>query len=633
MEPQEFQFSPLSTIGEQKRRLIAAKEYRDIPLHSSLEATLASLNHLSSASDSVVTKAQLWKESLLSVKPLLLASTAWQSVAIVGMVLSLLATRYVLVVDKGVFFTLCICCSYLVAEVSKNLVHYYDMPRRAQLARGVQLHLFAKINRKLLVIDPAQRSEFTTGNVKTLVAGDVEAVEDFITAASQAWIPALLTLCLSTPPILYLTGTLGAVGIGCTLLQLPLAIVAARFVERFKGKRQIEQDRLTTVLGEWVKNVRLVRYLHRESALVREIAWIVKRFSIESIKAHTVILASFALTYSWWTVPILAMVLASSWWSIPLSASSFFPALWLLSLLSNQVQFLPHSLTHYGTAAAAISRLERFFNLATITRFITDSTSRNDQIGDQIGVPVAVVIRDLTLTYNREVVLAIPSLTIEVAQRTAIVGEVGAGKSTFLQLICGEIAPTSGSIEIEFSSGVRASLWCSEVRERWRKYISYSPQEPFLSNATLRSNIDLFGDTTSSSLEGAIASAHLSNDVSLLEHGLEQEVGETGINLSGGQRQRVSLARAFLSKRPYMVLDDPLSAVDAATESILIQNFIQESYGLLLVSHRMDHLRLCDRVLVLQAGRIVEDGSPTELGNNPESAYGTLLFARSGGRS
>ena len=625
MESSRFNFSILSTIGRQKRRLIAATEYEELPLHISLETTLQSLESHSEETEQLVSRRGLWIDSLSSVMPLLLRSTFWQSIAIIGMVLSLLATRYVLAVDNGLSFTILVCFSFFIAEISKNVVHYFDMPRRAQLARGVQLHLFAKINRKLLILDPAKRSEFTSGNVKTLIAGDVEAVEDFITAASQAWIPALLALCLTTPPIIYLTGWLGAIGIFCTLLQLPLAWFAARYVERFKGRRQTEQDRLTTVLGEWVRNIRLVRYLHRESAVVREISEILRRFSVESIKAHTVVLASFAITYSWWTIPILAMVLVSSLWHISLGASSFFPALWLLSLLSNQIQFLPHSLTHYGSAAAAVDRLEKFFNLHNITRFVKKSP---EPLSDGVGIPTKIVIQGGALSYSNQEVISVESLTIDLAKRTVVVGEVGSGKSSLVQMIVGEIAPTHGTIEVEFSSGISGSIWCSEIRERWRRHISFSPQEPFLSNATLRSNIDLFGDCTEEEISRAIELAHLLPDVAQLEHGLDQEVGETGINLSGGQRQRVSLARAFISKRPFMVLDDPLSAVDATTEGILLENFIRESKGFLLVSHRMDNLYQCDRVIVLSKGKIVEDGDPKMLTKDPSSEYAKLLFAR-----
>ena len=636
MSSTHYEFSFLSTIGGQKTRLLAATEYQDTALHESLTDTLEELESGTLGESGIpTTKWGIWCSSLRSVRPLILRSTLWQCVAISGMVVSLFATKRALQVDQGVALTFLFCLTFLVADVAKYIIHYFDMPRRAQLARGVQLHLFSRINRKLLVVDPASRGEFSSGNVKTLVSGDVEAVEDFITAASQSWTPAILTVLLTTPAILYLTGTLGAIGIGITLLQLPLAVFAARYVERFKERRQGEQDRLTTVIGEWVKNIRLVRYLHREGAVAKEISIILRRFSFESIKALFVVLLAFAVTYSWWMVPILGMVVSSVYLAIPLDTTTFFPTLWLLSLLSNQVQFIPHSLTQYGSAAAGVSRLEKFFNLPEISRFLrnTDRTQEDGYREHDVSAdpPVRLKCKGLSLTYGDSTALSDLNLTIDLTQRTAIVGEVGSGKSSFLNLISGEIGPSAGEIEVQFASGMQGNIWCEEIRSQWRSYFSYSSQEPFLSNASLRSNIDLIGSRSDEEVASAVVSAELVSDISSFEGGKDQEVGETGINLSGGQRQRVSLARAFLSKRPLMLLDDPLSAVDESTEEKLLSSFCRGSSGIILVSHRLNHLHSFDRVIVFSEGKIVEDGSPAILANAPESEFRKLLLARQSG--
>ena len=104
-------------------------------------------------------------------------------------------------------------------------------------------------------------------------------------------------------------------------------------------------------------------------------------------------------------------------------------------------------------------------------------------------------------------------------------------------------------------------------------------------------------------------------------------MGETGINLSGGQKQRVSLARAFASQRPIFILDDPLSAVDRQTERALMGEILKATQGLILVSHRLDELQLCDRVLVLKGGRVLEDGSPKTLMLRADSAFNAFLQA------
>ena len=108
----------------------------------------------------------------------------------------------------------------------------------------------------------------------------------------------------------------------------------------------------------------------------------------------------------------------------------------------------------------------------------------------------------------------------------------------------------------------------------------------------------------------AIQMEELEADIDTWESGFKEEVGETGVNLSGGQKQRVNLARALHSGRDYLVLDDPLSAVDTETESRLMENLLENTNGFFLSSHRLTELRLTDRLLVLEKGHVVEDGVP-----------------------
>jgi ABC-type multidrug transport system fused ATPase/permease subunit len=503
-------------------------------------------------------------------------------------------------------------------------VFFFDMQRRAQIARGVQLFLFDRINKKLLALDRHSNAEFSTGNVKTLLSGDVEAVEDFITTALGSWIPALLVLVVTSGPIIGLAGVMGLVGIVIALLQVPIALSIVFLLERYKELRQTEQDRFTTTIGEWVKNVRLVRYLNWEPAVARQVERALRRFSIAASKSHFLVCLAFGVSYSWWAMPILGMLVYGSYTAAPLSPAEFFPVVWLLSLLSNQIQFLPHSLTQYGEASAAVSRLERFFDLPEIRQHFS---SHEAPLGGDLGIPVRVHARGVTVSYPSGDAIRNLSLSVDLTARLAIVGEVGSGKTTLLELLLGELAPTSGEIEVEFSSGVRAPLWTPEVHSAYRSSIAYAPQEPFLSNATLRENIDLSTTRDIAQVERAADQACLTPDIALFTRGLEEEVGETGINLSGGQKQRVSLARAFVSRRPVFFLDDPLSAVDTTTEQTLFSRFVGGTRGFILVSHRIAELDGCDRVIVLEKGEIIEDGVPRNLLTRPNSRYRAFLEA------
>jgi ABC-type multidrug transport system fused ATPase/permease subunit len=218
-------------------------------------------------------------------------------------------------------------------------------------------------------------------------------------------------------------------------------------------------------------------------------------------------------------------------------------------------------------------------------------------------------------------------MELDLSERTAIVGSVGSGKTTLLEILLGELPALEGEILIEFANGVVGPLWRSDVYQAFRANVAYSPQQPFLSNGSMRLNVDLSGRESVENVTRSVELAELASDLLLFSRGLDEEVGESGINLSGGQRQRVSLSRVFISRRPVMFLDDPLSAVDQRTERALIKTILAEAKGLVLVSHRLAELERCDRVIVLDRGEIVEDGDPKILANNPDSHFSSYLRA------
>jgi ABC-type multidrug transport system fused ATPase/permease subunit len=146
----------------------------------------------------------------------------------------------------------------------------------------------------------------------------------------------------------------------------------------------------------------------------------------------------------------------------------------------------------------------------------------------------------------------------------------------------------------------------------------------------MRNNVDLSGNATFEDVQQAVALAQLNDDILLFESGLEEEVGESGINLSGGQKQRVSLARAFISKRTVWLLDDPLSAVDTQTEQRLLRTITDRAQGLIIASHRISAIERCDRVVVLEGGVVVEDGDPQVLAKDSSSHLHRFMQAVEG---
>jgi len=202
------------------------------------------------------------------------------------------------------------------------------------------------------------------------------------------------------------------------------------------------------------------------------------------------------------------------------------------------------------------------------------------------------------------------SLSIPAGSRVALVGPVGSGKSTLVNLIARVYPAPPGTL---FLDGIDVvDLPVAAVRGS----IAYVPQEAFLFSRSIRENIAL-GDPEASDddVERAVGLARLARDVERFPEGLGTVVGERGVTLSGGQRQRATLARAAIGDRPILILDDSLSAVDADTERAILNELdgVMEGRTTILVSHRLTTLAGFDRIVVLDDGRVVEDGSHDQL--------------------
>ena len=213
------------------------------------------------------------------------------------------------------------------------------------------------------------------------------------------------------------------------------------------------------------------------------------------------------------------------------------------------------------------------------------------------------------------------TLYIPAGQRVGLVGESGAGKSTLLDLMLGFYQPSAGEITYDGSTLAECGL------PQLRRATAIMGQEAFIWDATVRENIR-FGRPRASDaeVEEAARRAQAAGFIERLEGGYDARCGERGGRLSGGQRQRIALARLFLRNPAIVVLDEPTSALDLQTEARLERDLISLCAGrtTFIVAHRLSTLRSVDRVLVFQAGRIIEDGRPEALLARGDSAFARL---------
>jgi len=241
-----------------------------------------------------------------------------------------------------------------------------------------------------------------------------------------------------------------------------------------------------------------------------------------------------------------------------------------------------------------------------------------------------VVFKNVTYIYknNNNKVLDDFSLVIPKGQKIAIVGSSGAGKTTLIRLLMRLFSIPSGEIMID---GIDIS---KISQENLREQISFVPQDPSLFHRTLMENIR-YGrrDATDEEVLKAAKLAHCDEFIDALPKKYETYVGERGVKLSGGERQRVAIARAILKDAPILILDEATSSLDSQSESLIqdaLHNLIKGKTTI-VIAHRLSTIREMDRIIVIEKGKIIEDGTHEELANKKDGFYKKLWDLQAGG--
>lgn len=276
-----------------------------------------------------------------------------------------------------------------------------------------------------------------------------------------------------------------------------------------------------------------------------------------------------------------------------------------LTRLGRPMMMLGRIVDEYQRALASLNR---------ITAILTETPQARGALeGD--GIQGEIEFRNVTVSYDDRPALLEVSLKIPAGSTLAVVGRVGSGKTTLGRLIPRLIAPDSGEILID---GVPlAELPLNALRQA----VGYVPQDTFLFSATIRENVALGKEAGSRSrsangeVENAVAVSQLEPDLQTLPMGLETIVGERGVTLSGGQKQRTALSRAVIRHPHILILDDAMASVDTSTEDEILKRLrsFMASRTTIIIAHRISTVMGADRIVVLEDGRVVEEGKHEDL--------------------
>lgn len=394
------------------------------------------------------------------------------------------------------------------------------------------------------------------------------------------------------------------------ILPFPLMVLIVKKISHRLFKRSLEAQEELALLSsraeESISAVRLIKSYCREEYFQNEFSKTGERYlrhNLRLARLRGLIIPVMATATGAGTLIVLfiggRLVISGS-----ISLGDFVAFSGYLAMLVWPTAVMGWILTLAQRGAASMSRLSGILSAEPAVADQTDSKPIDT-------VRQGIELCNLSFFYKNKPVLKKVSLMIAAGETLGITGEVGSGKTSLLRLVPRLLQVEDGMLFIDgrdINSITIASL---------RRLIGYVPQEAFLFSRSIGENIGygMRSNPDSDVLMKAAGQAGFIEDVKLFPKQFETQVGEKGVTLSGGQKQRLSIARAVSGDPKILLLDDPLSAVDAGREEEILNELRSFCNGrtVLLVSQRISAFRDCDRVIVLKSGEIVEQGPPADL--------------------
>lgn len=398
------------------------------------------------------------------------------------------------------------------------------------------------------------------------------------------------------------------------LLGAPLiALVLRRFGKRMRKATtgaMVETGNLSTALMENLDGVRLIKIENREAAEEARVGEVVARRQRHVIKSADS--RAFAGPFSNLVAMIVvAAVMAYAGWQARQGQMSVGAFAAYIGLLMSAGQSLRQVTNLQTVMTEGLTAARRLFGSLDIQPEIREAPDA----ADLPAGPVTVALDHVSFAYAPAAEGGAPtlsdvSLTVKPGETIALVGPSGGGKSTILSLLPRFYDVTAGAVTLN-GRDIR-ELKLHDLRSR----IALVTQEPFLFDDTIAANI-AYGrpGASQAEIEAAAASAAAHDFISALPEGYATRAGEAGLRLSGGQRQRIAIARAFLKDAPILLLDEATSALDTESEA-LVQTALErlmEGRATLMIAHRLSTVRNADRIYVIEAGKVVEQGSHSAL--------------------
>ncbi|MFN5691827.1 MAG: ABC transporter ATP-binding protein [Bacteroidota bacterium] len=499
------------------------------------------------------------------------------------------------------------CLLILLFAVIRGVFMFFMRQTIIVMSRHIEFDQKNEIYRQYQALHSGFFSTHATGDLMNRISEDVSRVRMF-TGPALMYLINLITL------IGFCLYNMFSRDVSLSLMVLaPLPILAFTIyrvnsiINKKSEEIQEQLSDLTTHAQETYSGIRVIKSFVQETAMFqqfRQSSEAYKRAAIGLSKVESIYFPSMSLMIG---ISILITIFIGSYRAIqdPSAVGTIVEFVIYINLLTFPVSAIGWTASMIQRAAASQKRINEFLSI------VPDVHDPVQPV--PVSMNATLTWSNVSFTFPHTGIKALQNIdcTIQPGEKVLVLGKTGSGKTTFAQLMMRMYDPTIGEI-----------LWGETPLHQfrlddWRRSIGYVQQDVVLFSDTIAANIS-FGCKempTAAQIEQAARMAGVHNDIMGFPDGYATRVGERGITLSGGQKQRVSIARALLSNPQYLLLDDCLSAVDTATEALIAGN-LHTWLGdktLIFITHRIITSITFTQILVLENGRIVEQGNQEEL--------------------
>jgi ABC-type multidrug transport system fused ATPase/permease subunit len=490
----------------------------------------------------------------------------------------------------------------VIGSLASYIDNYYTESVGQWVAHDLRMRTYQHLQRLSL----AYYDSHQTGVLLSTITDDIQTIQSFASSATLGILVDLLTIVGMLGLMFWLNWDFALVAVGITPFLLLFVSRFKRSVKKATREVRHRQADIVAVVQQGLESVRVVKAFDRqdlEQEELREASRATVDAALKARRVKSMLSPVVAVTVALCTAFVLwrgaSLILIGT-----MTAGSLIVFLSYLNKFFKPVQDLAKMTNSIAQAAVGVERIQAILETDSAIREIPNARDPGSIRGD-------ISFEHVAFGYNQEEpVLFDVSFTVKRGELVGIVGTTGGGKSTVVSLIPRFYDPTSGHVRID---GV-------DVREYQlhplRSQIGFVLQDTVLFRGTIGDNI-AYGrlDATQKEIEEAAQLANANEFISRTPKGYDTLVGERGLTLSGGQRQRIGIARAIIRNTPLLILDEPTAALDTESERLVIEALerLMKGRTVITIAHRLSTIRDADKIIVLKAGMVAEQGTHEEL--------------------